>query len=51
MAFERLLRTRHVLQDALDLAEYLLAQKRQQAKAGDDPWKAKEIAADNYKVN
>jgi mono/diheme cytochrome c family protein/cytochrome c len=38
-------------QDALDLAEYLLAQKRQQTKAGDDPWKAKEIAPDNEKVN
>src|SRR3989440_2936797 len=38
-------------QDALDLAEYLLAQKRQQTKAGDDPWKGKEIAADNDKVN
>ncbi len=38
-------------QDALDLAEYLLAQKRQQAKAGDDPWKAKEIAPDNDKVS
>ncbi|HEV8379494.1 MAG TPA: cytochrome c, partial [Tepidisphaeraceae bacterium] len=38
-------------QDALDLAQYLLAQKRQQAKAGDDPWKAREIAGDNEKVN
>src|SRR4030095_14467558 len=38
-------------QDALDLAEYLLSQKRQQAKAGDDPWKAREVAADGEKVN
>jgi len=38
-------------QDALDLTEYLLAQRRMQAKAGDDPWKAKEIAPDPDKVS
>src|SRR5882762_7513284 len=44
-------RLRLAPQDALDMAEYLLSQKRQQAKAGDEPWKAKEIAGDNEKVN
>jgi cbb3-type cytochrome oxidase cytochrome c subunit len=38
-------------QEASDLAEYLLAQRRKQNEDGDDPWKATEIKVDQAKVN
>lgn len=38
-------------QEASDLAEYLLAQKRKQNEDGDDSWKATEIKVDQPKLN